>query len=782
MKKFTSFILCLLLTTLSIQAQNTATLTFDDKAKRTVFDTLQQVWTENGIIFTNNKSEATSDVADYANPVRLYKGSEVIVEFPSPIIKIEFECSTAKYAQALNNSISNSTLSEKTVTMELDGTSNSFTCSLTDAQVRLKAVTVTYTNEGNNSIPSAHKSYTVVAEGHSSGKRPQWAINDEGTQFVSTINTSIATEAQKQFAFITYNDALYIYSISAKKFVMKNASLSDNTPDAVEMTDLGNDKFFFKFDNRHNINISDFLIIDSCNCVDGGNQFTLIEAGDFDATEALALLGGTSEPEPEFDESEWAILQSITASLISKGWDEPWDLSKGIDCVHTLPGLTIKNGHIEEIDLSNSDLHGEFPIELLQLPKLKVINLENNHLTGNAENIAAYMSGTVFPNITSINISNNEITGNIGYFATVFPGLKSLIASYNKLEAVYPQISPTVTELNLNNQNIDHTLYVHLNNLSAEAIAANIPSIIMYNHTAQNYNSNIELVCTHYESNWVIILSHYDGIISIRPAMNQNIYYGKNDDRLNVSVSGVDCVSEGSQFTMSMHFDLGDANFDGKSDILDVQSVINFIFNSYGHAPYNFTASNLWEDDIINIQDLICLVNKLILTEPTESTTAMRAPHNRNTESSINDAEIYVEKGKLIINTTTPVAAFDIIVEGARKENIVTLLEQNGFTCETRDLGTGTRIIAYSLSGAQIPLGENVIAVFDTENAIVKYAKLSDIEAKAIGAQLNGQTTSINEIYKAVQSDSEIYDIQGRKVKSPLPNGLYIKNGRKVIR
>ena len=146
-------------------------------------------------------------------------------------------------------------------------------------------------------IPAANKLYTVVAEGHNSGTNPQWAINDEGTSIVSSGNTNISTDEQKQFAFVTFNEATYIYSPAVKKFVMKDASLSAKNGDAVEIVALENGKFFFRFDASHNINIggSKQMIIDGWSTVDGGNQFTLIEAGEFDPAEALAALNSTVE-------------------------------------------------------------------------------------------------------------------------------------------------------------------------------------------------------------------------------------------------------------------------------------------------------------------------------------------------------------------------------------------------------------------------------------------------------------------------------------------------------
>ena len=147
----------------------------------------------------------------------------------------------------------------------------------------------------------ANKYYTVVAEGHNSGVKPAWAVNDAGTSFVSTGNTTIANENQKNFAFIAFKGATYIYSVSAKKFVRSDASLDANgdavTVEALTGTNAG--KYLFKFDNDHFINIggSKQMAIDGwgdgVNEVDGGNTLTVTPVGDFteDAlNEALSVL------------------------------------------------------------------------------------------------------------------------------------------------------------------------------------------------------------------------------------------------------------------------------------------------------------------------------------------------------------------------------------------------------------------------------------------------------------------------------------------------------------
>ena len=128
----------------------TATLTFDDVAKRTEFDTSHQVWVENGITLTNNKGSSTSNVANYSQPARFYKSSEIIIEVAGSIKEISFTCNSASYATALANSC-NASANDKVVTITLDGTESSYTiASLTGGQVRVDSVTVTYLSESSS--------------------------------------------------------------------------------------------------------------------------------------------------------------------------------------------------------------------------------------------------------------------------------------------------------------------------------------------------------------------------------------------------------------------------------------------------------------------------------------------------------------------------------------------------------------------------------------------------------------------------------------------------------
>ena len=121
-----------------------ATLSFADKANRTVYNTSQQVWVQNGITLTNNKGASTNDVADYTKPVRFYKNSQVIVETGKSMSQIVFNCNTATYATALKESIGDAaTVSGNDVTVELND-ETSYTIEKLTAQVRMNSLTVTF--------------------------------------------------------------------------------------------------------------------------------------------------------------------------------------------------------------------------------------------------------------------------------------------------------------------------------------------------------------------------------------------------------------------------------------------------------------------------------------------------------------------------------------------------------------------------------------------------------------------------------------------------------------
>ncbi|MBO7264541.1 MAG: BACON domain-containing protein [Alistipes sp.] len=136
-----------------VLVETTKTLSFANKAQRTTFSTSQQVWEQNGIKLTNDKSSSTSNVADYVNPARFYKGSKITVDAPGAIKSIKFTCSGSSYATDMKNSIgtvAGATVavsgSDVTVTFT-EATSDTFVVAKLTAQVRMNSLSVTYMGE-----------------------------------------------------------------------------------------------------------------------------------------------------------------------------------------------------------------------------------------------------------------------------------------------------------------------------------------------------------------------------------------------------------------------------------------------------------------------------------------------------------------------------------------------------------------------------------------------------------------------------------------------------------
>ena len=129
-------------------AVTSATITFDDKTKRTEYSTTQQVWTENDITVTNNKAESTTNVGDYAKPARFYKNSELIIAYEGmvKIVLTGVGTDSDKYFTPLTGSLDAAgvsyTVDGYDVTIEFAEPVDSFDFVCSAGQVRLNAVTV----------------------------------------------------------------------------------------------------------------------------------------------------------------------------------------------------------------------------------------------------------------------------------------------------------------------------------------------------------------------------------------------------------------------------------------------------------------------------------------------------------------------------------------------------------------------------------------------------------------------------------------------------------------
>ena len=466
----------------------------------------------------------------------------------------------------------------------------------------------------------------------------------------------------------------------------------------------------------------------------------------------------------QFDEIDWAAIQSICPVLTARGWSTPWDLSGGVSTASHLAGLTVKQGKVVGLDLSNASLNGIFPVELLILPHLNYLNLSGNNLEGAVESVAVSMqqNPAAGVNLTELDIANNSLSGNLGIMAACFPNITSIDARGNCLSDIYPMISEKVFNLNVSGQTIDRTVEYNLSNTSIEELARQIPTILLYDHVAQSYTKPLNLHCS-MEDGFGMTLSYINGHIVISDVSEQNAYHGGSGDVLDVvALSGISSEAN-STLKLKLFFEKGDANFINGLDITDLQSTILYAFGEYpSYLPFNFSAADTYNDNLINVQDVVCTANILLGMNNLQVPAQTRRSSKFQLEES--EAYAYIYDGKLYLESTRPVAAIDLHVDGV----IDWKLGEFGMDA----VSTLTHLVAYSMSGMTLPTGSIVLGEVEEDAAILSCV-LSDGEAQPIRVSTNLIPSGIDIQESSEGGDSLIYDLNGRRINS-LGGGINI--------
>ena len=124
----------------------------------------------------------------------------------------------------------------------------------------------------------------------------------------STAHSSLNSADPSEFAVINYEDNYYLFSVADNKFVTNNGSLQtmlvNGTADAFKL-DPKTDPYFLGYfvvggtNNGLNTNGNDpyGYVINTWMTADPGNQYFMVEAGDFDPEFALNSLNATFNPE-----------------------------------------------------------------------------------------------------------------------------------------------------------------------------------------------------------------------------------------------------------------------------------------------------------------------------------------------------------------------------------------------------------------------------------------------------------------------------------------------------
>lgn len=479
---------------------------------------------------------------------------------------------------------------------------------------------------------------------------------------------------------------------------------------------------------------------------------------------------GTLSFDYEADDTEWALLQRANLmQQTSEGLVPFWDFAGGPSTVNTLEGVVVEDGHIVELNLNGQRLTGSFPFALTELPHLRKLYIYSNPLSGNiGAQVEAYRetNPTVSQVLTDIDIDHCNFTGNIGTLVDLYPSLQLLDASDNQLTDISPL--PASATVYLNDQRLD-SLTFDLNTaaMTTQEFLQQLPDVLRYNYSNRQLSDNMHLYIFDADRHNVLdVVTNDDSTFT---TWSGGVFI-PNDSVYRATVSN-------GSFNVRIHFTEGDANNDGHIDIADVQALARSIgynnFIGWGYA--NPTPSDLVKDEQLNVLDLVKLVDMLLDRQP----EAVPAPSNaaRSLAPATAQATLYCRDGQLLVSTTEPIAAMDLLLADCDAFELSEAIQAAGLVCATRRQGSELHLIVYSTCGQTLPAGETAIA--RTGNCRLKDAALVNAEAERIGVTAAGAiATSLKPMRLAEQPDG--YDLRmgnnrGLRIDSEGKKTLYRK-------
>lgn len=515
-----------------------------------------------------------------------------------------------------------------------------------------------------------------------------------------------------------------------------------------------------------------------------------IEAGDYDAYVeisegelyyGLPLTKFGSFTIYNFDNKDWENINALNNQLIEAGVSDLWNLEEGVSSVGSLKGLEIEGGHVVGVQLSDIGLTGSFPTTIFSFTNLKRINISNNNLSGNLSTLIAEIAlqqPESFGSIESLDVSGNKLNGNLGIITQSLTSLNYLDASNNAFEDVYPAIPESVNFINISNQEIGRTIDLNLSNITADNIITQLPTILLYDLDTHGFLTELDLLLTNKPISlsqnapgdvWSMQIHISPDGVSMPNMIGGNTFRGQNGEELHVYEIKKEKPT-GTTFNAKLNFEKGDANFIGGIDASDLQATILYAFGLYSEYPFNFTAANTYEDEIINVQDVTCTVN-ILLEHMTNMPTEVPARIRTNTEDAPSEAEIRLLDGKVILYAERPIAALSV----KATSNIQWTTEKYGLLQSKTD----GNLVAYSLSGAEIPAGEHVIGEFYDAARIV-YTSIADTNAQAMRTIINNHGQSaVNIIPFEIDNKCQIFDITGKRHTEPVKGlNIIIREGK----
>ena len=493
------------------------------------------------------------------------------------------------------------------------------------------------------------------------------------------------------------------------------------------------------------------------------SQMTLVNISVFIESRFVA-----GEDDFQVEPNDLLALKNIYQALGGSGWtSKRWSF--------------VNNGRVRE----------DFPgVTFTDEGRVTAINLENNGLKGELFHIYAPQ----FSELTTLNLSRNQLTGDVSALVIDLPALRTLNLSYNCLTEVSEGLPPACTNANLAFQNrvwTGTTEYgLPMTDIATGLPALTIPLIAGADQyvelpslfTFQKVQSRGLYFPTWLQDEFSMLRENsYDNLCRLDLYYDYRTYTLQQDAPVWViQESG---IARQSAYPAILHYEEGDANMDGGTDVADVQHTLNYILAPSKVTYFNFSAGNTYEDMQVNVQDIVATVNIILDASTSIDGNSPRMAPAHNGETPLAQGTVFGHDGFVAVSADCNLAALDIEMSGVRTDQVALQLNRRDFQLVGRNTDSGSRYIIFSPTGKTIPAGAAVDVLRTSEPGTPVSVLGADDDARhvvlAIGTGWTGIETLDNG-QASTAADVKIYNLSGQRMSKPR-RGVNIVNGRKVV-
>ena len=412
--------------------------------------------------------------------------------------------------------------------------------------------------------------------------------------------------------------------------------------------------------------------------------------------------------------------------------------------------------------LSNGRQASDFPGVTFTEPNelgqsyVQELDLVKNNMKGDVSNLTLY-----FPRLTSLNMYYNQLTGDVTNMVSDLESLKTLDISYNMLTGL-TSLPTSVATLNKGYQFRGDNNQDYLSKLSAATVyisdkqSVGLPTIMTYDLKT---NSNVptamyisERSTSSLSAYYGQLVPHGGGSTSYYTSWTSKPYTYEYAQNHEIYLR----TSDGTIYPAILKYETGDANMSGYTDLLDVQTTISKVLSPSVVSLFNKTAANTYNDEIINVQDVVCTVN-IVLGKPIVSIEIPTETGNHYDQPLLASRRatpvpggtgniLFVEGERLWLTNETEVGAIEVELRGLQADEVSLALNRKDFQMASLDIEGGSRHIIYSLSGKSVPVGTAAILRLSSDYAEVADAALSSVDAKSLSFTIGVTPTAINTV------------------------------------